>query len=235
MSSRAVCDDLSARTGGELRAWPVDGGRAGTVAAVSSDVPPPSAASVDEVIAALLAGACVGIPTDTVYGIAARLDDPVAIEALFALKGRAATKAMAVLVDEFETAAELGHFDGVATDLARRFWPGPLTLVVRRREGVVADLGGDHATIGVRCPDHDVVRDLARAVGPIVTTSANRTGEPTIETAADIAAAFGPGLAAVLDGGRLSDAASTVVDVTGTGLVVLREGPISTAELTDLS
>lgn len=195
------------------------------------DRPTIDVSQFDAVVAALSNGACVGIPTDTVYGLAARLHDPAAVESLFSLKGRAATKAMAVLVDSYGTAAELGHFDELATDLAERFWPGPLTLVVRRREGLLVDLGGDSGTIGVRCPGLAIVRDLAAAVGPIVTTSANRTGEPTIETAAEIAAMFGSGLGAVLDGGRLSDAASTVVDVCGTGLVVLREGPISTAEL----
>ena len=180
-------------------------------------------------------GGLVAVPTETVYGLAGNGLDPEAVEKIYEVKGRPAVKPLSLMVpgaEAMETYCR--HIPAGARILAAAFWPGPLTLVVRRREGVVADLGGDHATIGVRCPDHDVVRDLARAVGPIVTTSANRTGEPTIETAADIAATFGPGLGAVLDGGRLSDAASTVVDVTGTGLVVLREGPISTADLTDL-
>jgi tRNA threonylcarbamoyl adenosine modification protein (Sua5/YciO/YrdC/YwlC family) len=177
----------------------------------------------------------VGIPTDTVYGLAARLSDPVAVEHLFALKGRAATKAMAVLVADFDAADALGEFDAAAARLARRFWPGALTVVVHRRAGVDVDLGGDPSTIGLRCPDLGVIRELAREVGPIVTTSANRSGEPTLATAPEIADAFGSNLAAVLDGGRLTDRASTVVDLSGTGLVVLREGPITTAQLLDLS
>jgi len=186
---------------------------------------------LDDVAAALAAGGCVGIPTDTVYGLAARLGDRAAVEALFQLKGRAATKAMAVLVDSVESAAALGELDAVSGALASRFWPGPLTLVLRRRAGLDVDLGGDEATVGLRCPDFDLVRELARRVGPIVTTSANRSGEPTLETAAEIVEAFGPALSVVVEGGRLSAAASTVVDVSGPGVVVLREGPITTAQL----
>lgn len=192
-------------------------------------------AAVAEVVDALRAGRCVGIPTDTVYGLAARLDDPAAVESLFELKGRAATKAMAVLVDDIATARTLGDFDGRPAALAQRFWPGPLTLVVRRTVGLEVDLGGDASTIGVRCPALAVVREIVGHVGPIVTTSANRSGEPTIDTAAGIVAAFGDALGPVLDGGRLGAAASTVVDVSGPGVVVLREGPISTAQLLDLS
>ena len=191
-------------------------------------------AESEPAIAALRAGSCVGIPTDTVYGLAARLDDAAAVESLFALKGRAATKAMAVLVADVSSAGELGVLDDRARAMAERFWPGPLTLVVRRAAGVDVDLGGDPATIGVRCPALEVVRELATAVGPIVTTSANLSGEPTIETAEEIAATFA-GLACVLDGGRLQAAASTVVDLCGPGMMVLREGPVSTAQLLELS
>lgn len=186
---------------------------------------------LDDIADALLAGGCVGIPTDTVYGVAARIDDAAAIESLFALKGRAATKAMAVLVADRRAAAELADFGVRADRLAEQYWPGPLTMVLRRRRGVDVDLGGDEETIGVRCPALELVRELATRVGPLVTTSANRSGEPTVRTAGELAATFGRRLAAVYDGGTLGDAASTVVDLTGTGIVVLREGPISTAQL----
>jgi tRNA threonylcarbamoyl adenosine modification protein (Sua5/YciO/YrdC/YwlC family) len=183
------------------------------------------------VVDALRGGACVGIPTDTVYGLAASLAAPDAVEALFALKGRAATKAMAVLVADLAAAERLAHLDASSRRLAERFWPGPLTMVLRRQPHVVVDLGGDQATIGVRCPALEIVREIAAAVGPLVTTSANRTGEPTLGTAAEIAEVFGDRLGCVLDGGLLGDAASTVVDLCGPGVVVLREGPITTAQL----
>ncbi len=182
-------------------------------------------------IDALMAGRCIGVPTDTVYGIAARFEDPEAVRALFEVKGRVATKAMAVLVGDAEQAFALGQFGPLAQSLADRFWPGPLTIVVRRRVGVTIDLGGDASTIGVRCTDSELIRELIRAVGPIVTTSANLAGEPTLPSAERIAETFGARLGCVVDGGALTDRASTVVDVSGTGIVVLREGPITTAQL----
>lgn len=198
-----------------------------------------SAAAVHRVDAAglaaaraeLAAGRCVVVPTDTVYGVAARLGDAGAIAALFDLKGRPVGRPMAVLVDSVATAAGLASMDGRARALAEHFWPGPLTLVLERRPGVEADLGGDPSTIGLRCPGLAALRELARAVGPLVTTSANASGSPTLETADEIVAEFGDRVRVVLDGGRLGAAASTVVDARAGSLVVLREGPITAAQL----
>lgn len=179
----------------------------------------------------LLAGRCVVVPTDTVYGVAARIGDAAAIAALFDIKGRSVGKPMAVLVDSVVAANGLAVLDRRATALAERYWPGALTLVLHRRPGVTVDLGGDPATIGLRCPGLAPLRELARTVGPLVTTSANPSGEATLETAEEIAAVFGDRIACVLDGGRLAASASTVVDARSDSLIVLREGPITQAEL----
>ncbi|MBV9665619.1 MAG: Sua5/YciO/YrdC/YwlC family protein [Actinobacteria bacterium] len=95
-----------------------------------------------------------------------------------------------------------------------------------RRPDLKADLGDDEATVGVRCPDHDVPLALCRAVGPIATTSANLHGEATLTTAADVAAAFGDSIALVIDGGTCAGSPSTVVDCTGNDLKLLRDGRI---------
>lgn len=179
----------------------------------------------------LNAGRCVVVPTDTVYGVAARIGDAGAIAALFDIKGRPVAKPMAVLVDSVVAATGLATFDRRATALAERYWPGPLTLVLDRRPGVATNLGGDPSTIGLRCPGLAPLRELARTVGPLVTTSANPSGEATLETAEEIVAAFGDRVRCVLDGGRLRAAASTVVDARAESLIVLREGPITGAEL----
>ncbi len=89
----------------------------------------------------------------------------------------------------------------VAALLMGRFWPGPLTLVVPRRPDLAADLGDDEATVGVRCPDHEVPLALCRRRGPLATTSANLHGQPTLTTAAEVEAALGEAVAVVLDGG----------------------------------
>lgn len=184
-------------------------------------------AAFDAVAAALRRGSIVGIPTDTVYGIAALPAHDDALRRLFALKERSERKSVAVLVGSLEQAESL-----TTVSLARfaSWWPGPLTVVVPRRAGVSWSLGGDDATVGLRCPDHGFVRRLADTLGPIATTSANRSGEPTLTSAADVALAF-PELALVVDGGVLPGVASTVVDATTDLPRVLREGPITAAAL----
>lgn len=181
---------------------------------------------------ALAAGLLVVIPTDTVYGIAARPDRPQALAALFAAKARPASLALPVLAADPGQAALVGRLDGLAGVLATAFWPGPLTIVVARAAGFDADLGGDGQTVGLRVPAHDEVLALLAATGPLATTSANRSGEPTPPSAGEVATVFGASVAVYLDGGPApGGAGSTVVSVVGDALSVLREGPISGGEL----
>jgi L-threonylcarbamoyladenylate synthase len=176
---------------------------------------------------ALAAGRVVAIPTDTVYGIAARIDRPEALEALFAAKGRPSTRALPVLAASAGQARSLGQMDGMAMRLAEAFWPGALTIVVARMPGVDADLGGDPTTIGLRVPDLAGIRSLLEQTGPVATTSANRSGEPTPEGIQGVAAAFGDSVAVYLDGGTAGPSgASTVVSVADGSLTVLREGAL---------
>jgi tRNA threonylcarbamoyl adenosine modification protein (Sua5/YciO/YrdC/YwlC family) len=173
---------------------------------------------------ALRAGQVVVLPTDTVYGVATL---PAFTARLFEVKARPTEVALPVLAADVDQALSLAaEVSPVARRLAERFWPGGLTLVLARATHVDWDLGGtDTATIGVRVPDHDVPRRLAGELGPLVTTSANRHGRPTPETAAGVAAELGQGLL-VVDGGRCAGAPSTVVAVTGDEWRVLREGRI---------
>ena len=178
-------------------------------------------------MAALRRGAVVVIPTDTVYGIAARADDADAMARLFALKGRDAGKSIAVLV------GDLGQARSLTTHRLDRFapfWPGPLTVVVPRAADAVLHIGTDDATVGIRCPDDAFVRRLALEVGPIAATRANERGAPTPATAPEIAANF-PSIALVVDGGPRHGVASTVVDATVDPPVVLRAGALTRAAL----
>lgn len=189
--------------------------------------------TVDRVVAALEAGQAVVLPTDTVYGVAALPTDGTAVDRLFALKGRTADVPIAVLCADVDQALALA--DPAAAEVARgaaeRWWPGPLTLVLPRRPGVVLHLGAPAGTIGLRVPGHPLVRDVARVVGPIATTSANRHGEPTPTTASAAAAALGDGVALVVDGGTSSVSSSTVIDATRTPWRVLRGGPIPAGDV----
>ena len=186
---------------------------------------------VDEAFAMTMAslrrGGVVAIPTDTVYGLAALPGDASAMARLFELKARSDAKSIAVLVADLGQARALTD---VTLDRFGPFWPGPLTVVLPRAGAAVLHLGGDDRTVGVRCPDSVFVRRLAAELGPIAATSANRSGDATLTTAAAVAAEF-PELSVVVDGGPLGAAASTVVDATLDPPVILRPGPVTASAL----
>jgi len=182
----------------------------------------------------LAAGGAVAFPTDTVYGIAVALDTPGGIERLFAAKQRPLDKAIALLIADASQASEIGEMNPAAKALADAFWPGGLTLVLplRADRSLPAVLMGDatisQPKVGLRVPGHDAPRALARAVGPLPTTSANRSGEPEAHDADELEAQLGPALDLILDGGPAhGGAASTVVDTTTQPVRILREGAIS--------
>lgn len=185
-------------------------------------------------------GGLVAIPTDTVYGIAVALATPGGIERLFAAKARPPDRAVALLLADADQAAEIGELSPAAAALAAAFWPGGLTLVVPRRLDrplPAALTGGPLApgaipTVGLRVPAHDAPRALARALGPLPTTSANRSGEPELRTVDEIDRVLGDALDLVLDGGPASGGpASTVVDCAGPEPVVVRAGAIPASEI----
>lgn len=179
-------------------------------------------------------GGVVAFPTDTVYGIGVALATPGGIERLFAAKQRPPDKAIALLIADAAQAAEIGDVNAAASALADAFWPGGLTLVIALRpdRSLPAALTGDptipHPKVGLRVPDHEAPRALARAVGPLPTTSANRSGEPEARDADELEAQLGPALDLILDGGPAHGGpASTVVDTTTQPVRILREGAIS--------
>ena len=187
-----------------------------------------------EAVEVLRAGGIVAVPTDTVYGIAANMALPDAIERLFAAKRRPPERAVAVLLADVDQASSLGVMDAAARLLGERFWPGGLTLVLHVKPGVVLPrvLAAGTPTIGVRVPAHDAPRALARALGPLPTTSANVSGEPDARDASEIAERLGDAVALVLDGGPIGGGpASTVVDCTRDLPTVLREGAIPAADI----
>ena len=188
-----------------------------------------------DAIEVLRSGGIVAIPTDTVYGIGVALETPGGIERLFAAKSRPPDKAIALLVADATQATEIGRLTSAARALADAFWPGGLTLVVPRRTDrplPAALTGGELApgaipTVGLRVPDHDAPRALARALGPLPTTSANRSGEPEARDADEIERLLGESIDLILDGGSAAGGpASTVVDVTTDEPRILRAGAI---------
>jgi L-threonylcarbamoyladenylate synthase len=186
---------------------------------------------------ALAAGELVGLPTETVYGLAARADVDAAVARIFAAKGRPADHPLIVHVldadDALHFAAELPP---VARRLIEAFWPGPLTLIVPRRDGVAAAAAGGQGTIGLRCPAHPVARALLEAARPlgvhgVAAPSANRFGRISPTRARHVIDEFEPGLL-VLDGGDCEvGIESSIVDCSRGHPVLLRPGVLTPAQI----
>ena len=181
---------------------------------------------LEAALGALNEGRLVVMPTDTVYGLAARPDRPSAVEAIFSLKGRPRAKPLPVLAAGVEELAAIVVLDERVRRLAARFWPGPLTVVVPRAPGFDTDLGGSGDTLGVRVPASDLALGLLRVGGPLAVTSANRSGEAPPATAQEARRALGDSVSVYLDAGRVGGEASTVVSLAGEP-ELLRAGPIS--------
>jgi L-threonylcarbamoyladenylate synthase len=184
-------------------------------------------------VAALRAGSIVGIPTDTVYGLAAALDRPDAIARLYALKGRPLEKAIPILLSEpADISLVASAVPPEAERLAARFWPGALTLVVPARPGLPSEVtsvgaSGD-PTVAVRIPDQQLARAIiAAAGGALAVTSANRSGEAPCRSAAEVAALGSAAPDLVIDGGPVAGGVpSTIVAIGSGGITILREGAI---------
>jgi L-threonylcarbamoyladenylate synthase len=163
---------------------------------------------------ALKNGCLVVIPTDTVYGVAARLDRPQAIDRIFEVKRRPRSKPVAVLVDDLDTATRIGVFSDDARRRAEEGWPGALTLVLPCVTPLPS-LGGDGTTVGIRIPAHDWTRALLRECGPLATTSANPSGSPTAATIEDVRSDLRDAVDLYVNGGRLASPPSTVISLIG--------------------
>jgi tRNA threonylcarbamoyl adenosine modification protein (Sua5/YciO/YrdC/YwlC family) len=185
---------------------------------------------LDTVVQRLLEGGVVAIPTDTVYGLATRADDNSAVAQLAELKGRDANQPIAVLFDEVDVIQGKIEANEGFESLARH-WPGALTLIIGAQPSAFASLLTPNGTIGIRQPDDDLARQvIARCGGVLAVTSANRHGEPAAASAEAAAAIFGDELL-ILDGGPRGEVASTVVDLSVDPPRVLREGPLTAADL----
>jgi L-threonylcarbamoyladenylate synthase len=175
------------------------------------------------------AGGIVALPTDTVYGIACRLDAEGGVERLFAVKDRSPDKAIMVLVDSLEQVADVVELTPAARALST-LWPGGLTLVLPLRTGapIPPALTAGSETLGVRIPDHPTPRSLARSVGPLPTTSANPSGAPEARSATQVVETLGGRVDLVLDGGPSPGGVpSTVVDCQAARPRILRAGAVS--------
>ncbi|MFQ5947836.1 MAG: L-threonylcarbamoyladenylate synthase [Acidimicrobiia bacterium] len=183
--------------------------------------------TLDEAVEALEAGQVIGLPTDTVYGLAANPFPERAVERLFSLKGRPRARPVPLLAAGVDQVATVAEVDPATVRVGAEHWPGPLTLVLPRRAELRPWLGDPEAgTIAVRVPDHPTALALLSRTGPLAVTSANRSGEPPAIDDREAEAIFGEAVAGYLPGRAAGGEASTVVDVTARPPVVLRSGPV---------
>ena len=177
----------------------------------------PDPGVIGDAAAALRSGRLVAFPTETVYGLGANAFDPVAVAAVFAVKGRPTSDPLILHVASIDDAISLtARWSDAASALAEAFWPGPLTLVLDRSERVIDGVTGGGSTVAVRLPAHPVAEGLIRAAGvPVAAPSANRFGRVSPTTVAHVASELGPDVSIVIDGGPTQlGVESTVVDVT---------------------
>lgn len=193
--------------------------------------------ALDQAVAFLRRGEPVCFPTDTVYGIGVHAYQPAAVERLYDLKGRPDRLAIPLLLpdaDAMRTAC--ADIPPVAWRLAARFWPGGLSLVLRRSPVVPDVVTAGGATVAVRVPAHDWVRELCRRLGaPLAATSANLHGRPSPVSAEEVRDAFDGLVPLIVDGGVCQGGvASTVLDLTVAPPAILRPGPVTALELEEI-
>lgn len=191
---------------------------------------------VTQVVHALQAGQVVALPTDTFYGLAV---DPVnlrAVDRIYDLKARARHKPLSLLIEDVAQGYELARgLDGNFDRLAERFWPGPLTLVVKAGSKLPLRVTANTGNVALRVPEAALCRTVVRELGlPITATSANLRGQPECTSANCVRKQFGDKLPMIVDGGRTRrSVATTIVDLSGgpESWMILREGAIPTHEI----
>lgn len=196
-------------------------------------IPSSDRACADEAVRVLRQGGLVCYPTDTVYGIGAAAGQDAAVRKLFVLKGRSLDKPLPLLLADASDAVRVAEVTPLAKTLARRFWPGALTIVMRKLPSYRSLALAGAATVALRVPDERLVVSIVRALGePITGTSANRSGAPAPVTAAEVAFQLGSMVDLIIDGGRRrSRLESTVIDITQERPAILREGAVSREEV----
>jgi len=188
--------------------------------------------ALEKSVSILNKGGLIVFPTDTVYGLAAKYDETEAVERIYQVKGRDQTKALAVLI------ANLDQLKNISTGISENgmklttlYWPGALTIILEKRDDLKVPLSNDNS-IGIRIPNDPFVQQLSERIGPLATTSANRSGYPSTNKVEDVLEQIGDWVDLIVDGGESEGGIpSSVVDCRGDEIRILREGAISKEEI----
>jgi L-threonylcarbamoyladenylate synthase len=192
---------------------------------------------IDDAVRILKAGHLVAFPTETVYGLGADATNAEAVRRIFAAKGRPGTNPLIVHVSNAHVAQRYAKdWPPGAEALARRFWPGPLTLVVPKGDAIVPEVTAGRQTVGIRAPDHPVALELLRAFdGPIAAPSANRSNRVSPTTAGHVRRELGERVDLILDGGPCRvGIESTVLDLTRSRPIILRPGAVTREQIEEV-
>jgi len=204
-------------------------------AAFETRILPFDEAALAEAAGLIARGLPVAVPTETVYGLAADATNGEAVARIYAAKGRPQFNPLIVHVSDLAAAEMIAHFDALARDLARRFWPGPLTLVLPKRpDAPIADLvTAGLPTVAIRAPAHPAMRALLAAAGrPLAAPSANASGRISPTHAEHVIASLGGRIPLILDNGATGHGLeSTIVGLTERKARLLRPGPVTAEEL----
>lgn len=193
-------------------------------------------AAIEAAHSALTGGELVVIPTDTVYGVAADPAVPGAVASLLSAKERSRDMPPPVLVPDRESLSTLAvDIPAAAGQLVDHYWPGALTVICRATPALAWDLGETHGTIAVRMPDHPLTLALLARTGPLAVSSANKSARPAATEITNAVGQLGNAVAIYLDAGQMpTGSPSTIVDFTVTPARVVRQGDLTTADLSSL-
>jgi L-threonylcarbamoyladenylate synthase len=198
------------------------------VRTLAVDLDDPSGPALDRALGVLATDGLLIYPTDTFYALGGLASSPRVAVRVREVKGRAEGKALPLIVGDLEQARSLAAiWPAAAERLARQFWPGPLSLVVEARPGLPEPLLGGGSSLAMRVPGRGLPRRLALAAGPLISTSANRSGGPAPVTCGEAVASVGAVVDLALDGGPGRDLPSTIVDLTGPQPRLLRAGLVA--------
>ena len=177
-------------------------------------------------------GDLIVIPTDTVYGLAAKLHDLEALDKIYEIKGRDFSKQIPILISDRASLSDMVKMTPLALELTRNLWPGPLTIVFETKPQFFKLTG--EKTVAIRLPNHPIACEIIDEFGPLRVTSVNKSGQPPLTHIDDIKREFGPYLSKIYEQDREpSNLSSTVIDITGSEIKILRRGIVTEEDIED--